>query len=357
MACIAVIAGAGSAPAAHGAQRMGVITSGAGTVTSADGRIDCGDDCAAMYHGPREIRLKAVPRPGFVFVHWRGGCFGKSPTCVVALTRKTTVRAKFEGIPRRVRFVVSGPGTVVSDPQGLSCGSTAATCTASFKHGTTVRLKAVADAGGVFHAWGGSACEGQVSTTCEFVVSGDVDLTAAFRSLTPDPGSPTLTVASFVGITSSPPGINCPLTCSAMYSSGTAVTLTGPERVEWTAGCKGAGRTCALIVDRAIEVQAIVLSPPPPPARMFGLSVTVSGRGRVSGGSAYTSQSIFCGGASGSLLDCQQLFPPGQTVKLKAVPRKGRRDVRWTSLCTGRKPRCTLRITAPKTVGAVFRPK
>ncbi len=359
MACMAVIAGAGTAPAAHGAERLRVIKNGVGTVTSADGRIKCGDDCSATYHGAPTVRLKAVPGPGAEFAHWKGACFGKSPTCVVAVTRRTRVRAKFQGIQRSVSLVVSGPGTVVSAPQGLSCGSGAATCAASFRHGTTVRLNAVPDVGGVFHVWGGTACEGQVSTTCEFVVPGDVDLTAAFRILTPDPGTPTLTVTSSgVRITSSPPGIDCPPLCSAAFPSGTPVTLTAPLDVGWAAGCKGTGSTCALIVDRSTEVQAMVPPlPPPPPARNFGLSVTVSGRGRVSGGSAYTSHSIFCGGAAGTLFDCQQLFPPGTTVKLKAVPRKGRRFQRWTSFCSGRKPRCTLRLTAPKTVGAVFRPR
>jgi hypothetical protein len=356
VACMAVIAGAGTAPAAHGADRVRVITSGVGTVTSADGRIDCGDDCSATYHGAPEITLKAVPGSGFVFAHWKGACFGKSPKCVVAATRRTTVRAKFERLRRLVRLVVSGPGTVVSEPRGLYCGSAQGVCAAGFRHGTTVRLTAVPDVGGVFHAWGGTGCQGQVSTTCEFVVPGDVDLTTTFRNLAPDTGTPTLTVALSGGrVTSSPPGIDCPPTCSAAFPSGTPVTLTAAGDIAWTAGCKGAGVTCALIVDRSAEVQATAPSPPPPPARTFGLNVTVSGPGRVSGGSSYASEAIFCGGATGTLLDCQQLFPQGMTVKLKAVRGKRGRFVRWTSFCTGRKPRCTLRVTAPKTVGAVFR--
>lgn len=356
MACMALIAGAGIAPAAHGAERLRVISSGVGTVTSADGRIDCGDDCSATYHGAPTITLKAVPGPGAVFAHWKGACFGKSPKCVVAVTRRSTVRARFERIQRRVRLVVSGPGTVVSEPQGLSCGSGPGICTASFRHGTTVRLNAVSDAGGVFHAWGGIACQGQTSTTCEFVVPGDIDLTTTFRSLAPDPGTPTLTVALGGGhVTSSPPGIDCPPTCSAAFPSGTPVTLTASGDMAWTAGCEGAGFTCALIVDRSTEVQATAPSPPPPPSRTFGLSVTVSGPGAVSGGPSSASNAISCGGATGTLLDCQELFPPGTTVTLEAVPGKGGRFVRWTSFCSGRKPRCTLRLTAPKTVGAVFR--
>src|SRR5688572_10697387 len=116
------------APAAHGAQKLRVITSGHGAVTSSDGRIGCGDDCSATYPGAPQVTLKAVPGPGFVFAHWKGAGFGKSPQCVVALASKTTVRATFERIPRTVRLVVSGPGTVVSEPRGLFCGSTMGIC-------------------------------------------------------------------------------------------------------------------------------------------------------------------------------------------------------------------------------------
>jgi hypothetical protein len=355
VACIAVIAGAGTAPAAHGAERLRVITSGAGKVTSADGRIDCGDDCSANYREGRTIRLKAVPGPGYEFAHWKGACFGKSPRCVVALTRRSTVRAKFVGIRRFVSLVVSGPGAVVSEPRGLYC-SGAGSCQASFRGGTTVRLNAVPDANGVFHAWGGTACQGQASTTCEFVVPGDVDVTTAFRDLQLREVTPTLTLTLSGGhVTSSPPGIDCPPTCSAAFPGGTPVTLTAATHdTAWIKGCEGFGPTCALVLDRSTEVQPVAPSPPPPPLENFGLSVTVSGPGTVSGGPTYASDAIFCG-ATGTLLDCQQLFPKGTAVTLKAVRRKGGRFVRWTSFCSGRKPQCTLRMTAPKTVGAVFR--
>jgi Divergent InlB B-repeat domain len=92
-ACIALVAGACMVPAAHGAQKLRVITSGDGAVTSADSRIDCGEKCTATYRARRHITLKAAPGPGFVFAHWKGACFGKSPRCIVVLGRRTTVRA------------------------------------------------------------------------------------------------------------------------------------------------------------------------------------------------------------------------------------------------------------------------
>jgi hypothetical protein len=358
-ACIALIAGAAVVPAAHGAQKLRVITSGEGAVTSADGRIDCGERCSATYRGAPEIALKAAAGPGFVFAHWKGACFGKSPKCVVALARRTTVRATFERVRRIVRVVVSGPGTVVSDPRGLSCGSTIGVCAAGFREGATVRLSAVPDADGLFHGWGGTACQGQLSTTCEFVVARDLDLaTTMFRRLVPDPGTAALTVAITGGhVTSSPPGIDCPPTCAAAFASGTPVTLTPAQDMAWTAGCNGPGVTCTLIVDHWTDVRAAAAVPPPPQLLTLGLNVTVSGPGAVSGGDSYARDEIRCGAPAGTVRDCQHVYAPGTTVQLRAVPRKGARFERWSSSCTGTKPRCTLRLTAPRIVGAVFRRK
>jgi hypothetical protein len=358
VACIVLIAGACTVPAAHGAQRLRVVSSGDGAVTSADGKIDCGIDCSSTYHEAREITLKAVAGPGFVFAHWKGACFGVSAKCVVALSRKTRVRATFERIRRIVRLVVSGPGTVISDPRGLYCGSTVGICAASFRQGTTVRLNAVPDVNGVFHAWGGTACQGQVSTTCEFVVPGDFDLaTTMFRRLFPDPGTELTVVLTGGHVTSSPPGIDCPPTCGALFASGTPVTLTAAQDMAWVAGCYGAGVTCTLIVDRRTEVHAIAAGQPPPLPQTLGLKVTVSGPGTVAGGNSYASDEIRCGARAATLRDCQHAFAPHATVRLRAIPRRGARFDRWTSPCTGTKPRCTLRLTAPKAVGAVFRRK
>jgi hypothetical protein len=358
-ACIAVIAGAGVVPPAHGANKLRVTTTGEGAVTSADRKLDCGDNCSATYRSAREITLKAVPGPSFVFAHWKGACFGKSPKCVVALTRKTMVRATFEPIRRIVRLVVTGPGTVVSDPRGLYCGSTIWTCAASFRHGTTVRLTAVPDVDGVFHAWGGTGCQGLGSTTCDFVVSGDLDLaTTMFRRLVPDPGNAALTVALTGGqVTSSPPGIDCPPTCAAAFASGTPVTLTPAQDVAWSAGCNGVGASCTLILERSTEVRAAAAVPPPPQLLLLGLKVTSSGPGTVSGGYSYASKQIRCGAPAGNVRDCESAFAPGTTVRLRAVARRGSRFERWSSVCTGTRPRCTVLLSAAKAVGAVFRRK
>ena len=62
---------------------------------------------------------------------------------------------------------------------------------------------------------------------------------------------------------------------------------------------------------------------------------------------------IRCGRAKATLLDCHALFAPNKRVVLKAAPAK--RFVGWRGFCSGRKPRCEVRTTAPKTIQAIFR--
>ncbi|HEY3021764.1 MAG TPA: 6-bladed beta-propeller, partial [Solirubrobacteraceae bacterium] len=59
--------------------------------------------------------------------------------------------------PRALTVVVSGPGTVRSDPPGLECRSR---CDSTFPAGTAVTLTATPDAGAVLDGWGGR-CTGQ----------------------------------------------------------------------------------------------------------------------------------------------------------------------------------------------------
>ena len=46
---------------------------GAGTITSDDGKIDCVSDCSDIYIGGSEITLFATPYKGSTFSGWSGG--------------------------------------------------------------------------------------------------------------------------------------------------------------------------------------------------------------------------------------------------------------------------------------------
>jgi hypothetical protein len=73
--------------------------SGAGTITSTPGGIDCGAICSSMFDEGATITLTAIPAPGSTFSGWSGGgCFGTG-ACKVTLAEDTSVTATFTKIP------------------------------------------------------------------------------------------------------------------------------------------------------------------------------------------------------------------------------------------------------------------
>lgn len=78
------------------------------------------------------------------------------------------------GDPHLVSLNVIGPGRVTSDPPGLSCPGR---CTARFDVGSTVRLRAVPEAGALLTSWFGTPCAG---LECAVKVRGPVTVGAEF---------------------------------------------------------------------------------------------------------------------------------------------------------------------------------
>jgi hypothetical protein len=85
-------------------------------------------------------------------------------------------------------------------------------------------------------------------------------------------------------VTSSPAGTNCGASCSVVFSTGTAVTLTaapvsGSTFSGWSGACTGTG-SCAVTLDADRSVTATFNASPPPPAAPTWLRVdTVPGTG------------------------------------------------------------------------------
>ena len=343
IAALALGALTSAAGASVAKPRLGVSVDGDGRVASRDGRIDCGRRCSARYRSGAVVSLGATPESFFAFDHWSGGCVGTSSRCFVSVDGAKTVRAAFARRTTKVALTVSGPGTVRSDPPGIVCGKAGEQCSAEFPAGTSVTLSTTPESGGLFGRWS-DPCG--VGAQCSLVLDRDIELLAAFAHEDPDPDAPLLTVVPDGShVTSDPPGIDCPPTCQAEFPSGTVVTIQG-DITKWNGLCVGVARQCAIVLDNSDGTGTG--GPPPPPARSLGLNVSVSGPGLVSAGGG-----IRCGRTT--LFDCEALYQQGATVTLKATPGRRGNFVFWGGFCTGKKKTCTLHVTAPKTVQAVFR--
>ena len=145
-----------------------------------------------------------------------------------------TARFTLQAYALTVTPAGTGTGTVRSTPGGLTCGTT---CTASFPYGTLATLTATPATGSLFTGWSGGVCTG--TGACTVTVTQAASVTATFELQTY-----ALTVAKAgtgTGtVTSTPAGLACDPTCSALYPYGTAVTLTAtPDPTSTFTGWSG----------------------------------------------------------------------------------------------------------------------
>jgi Divergent InlB B-repeat domain len=94
---------------------------GSGTVTSADGKINCpGGSCAASYTSGSHITLNATAASGNTFTGWSGGGCSGNGSCVVTMAADTTVTADFyNGIQPVIHL---NPTSVGANLQQLATG-------------------------------------------------------------------------------------------------------------------------------------------------------------------------------------------------------------------------------------------
>jgi hypothetical protein len=347
--------------AAHAEQAVVLrVQADGGIVTGAGGRVHCDGRCTTSLERGTVVTLRASAQRYFTFVGWTKGCIGAAPTCAIALDSPANVRASFERNTTAVSVSVGGPGNVVSDPAGISCGTTHRVCEASFGAGTEVKLQAEADPDGSFASWSAGCSLVQASRCTLQLDESPAHASVTFGGQAPAVGSPTLTVTTTGtfgphppagSIVSTPAGIDCPPTCSATFSPATPVTLISKfSRTSWTGACIGSG-PCALKLDQSARVVADISLGvfAPPPSSTLGVSVSVSGKGRV------TAEGIRCGGTTGTLLDCEASYPSRTHVLLRATPGRRSRFAGWRGFCTGKRVTCKLVVAAAMTVEAVFR--
>jgi hypothetical protein len=345
VAVLVVASGAAARPA--GTVLLQIQTDG--VVAGSPGNFRCAGHCAIPFARGTLVTVYAVRRAHYAFSHWAGDCVGTSRTCGLALDRAQSVRVVYAGNEQTVELTVGGPGMVRSKPEGLNCGRGREDCSVAFPYGTRLRLIADPRAG-LFAGWG-AACWNAGRGACTLRIRRDAQVTAAFGHRGSVGGPQVLTVQTRgPSVRSTPKGIDCPGVCQASFPAGTRVVLRSDGA--WEGDCVGEGTSrCLLVLDATTGVYVR----PPVHARSgrvtsgYGINVTVSGKGTV------RAPGIKCGGVSGSLFDCENFFDLEETVVLHAKPAKHFRFAAWNQFCTGKKPKCTLHVAAPMTVGAVFR--
>jgi Divergent InlB B-repeat domain len=263
--------------------------------------------------------------------NWSGpSCVGTGVTCVIAIAGSESASADFrffQAFDRKVvRVTRSGPGTVKSSPEGISCGA-GRLCSALFKV-DNVTLTATTDATH-YPTWPGRTgpdCAGD-SCTVPATVSG-TDVMVRFEAVT-DEFKVAKSGDGEGRVTSDPTGIDCGTDCTHRFVRGASVTLRakaspGSHFVGWGAPCSGTGRCTVIVGPQSGQATSVT-------ARFDATraEVRVTKAGDGGGTVRSTPTGISCGNV------CAASFPLGTRVELRAEPNDGSRFVGWSGGCKG----------------------
>ena len=319
-----------------------VADTGSGAVASRDGNLACGSaaGCQHNYAYNAQVTLDATPGTGYHFDHWSGGpCDASmSASCAFAMPAMMTSTTAVFAINRYDLTVVSGgtgTGSVASTPGNISCGNQ---CTGTYDHGTPVTLNATPGAGSST-SWSG--CDAVNGNSCSVTMTLARTVAVTFSA-----GPQTLTVAlagNGAGtVSSSPTGIACPSTCSAMFAFDQMVTLSATPQgaatfAGWSGDCSGA--TCQVRMNQAHMVTATFSAGD----QVLTLARTGSGDGSfdvspapvTSSGNTYT-------------------YHFNQAVQITARPNASSTFTSWSGACAGQGNPCTVTMDQARSATATF---
>ena len=310
---------------------------GSGTVQSSPGGISCGGDCSEDYPEGTAVTLIPTANAGSTFVGWGGAADCGDGRVTMNSDRRCT--ATFDLSPV-VTFVLtvsktgSGSGTVTTSPAGVNCG---ADCTEAYEEGTIVSLMPNPDGGSTFAGWTGGADCADSSVTMNVARS----CTATFDLIPPNTLAVTLSGTGEGTVTSSPPGINCGVDYSEMYSFGTVVTLTPTPDMNSTFGGWTGDPDCT---DGSVTMDAAHGCTATFTQITHALTVTTAGSGMGTVTSA--PPGITCGG------DCAEDYPQGTVGTLTPTPSAGSVFDSWSGDADCSDGSVTM--TAPRSCTATF---
>ena len=263
---------------------------GSGTVVSSPEGINCGALCKAYIPSGNSVTLIATANSNqslSTFTGWSGGGCSGTGTCTVTMNQTQNVFALFdiydsgltvmEPPPTPLFVTKSGTGSgTVSSGWNIFCGTI---CAGGFLSGISVMLEATPDAGSTFTGWSGAGCSG--TGDCTVILSQAQTVNASFTAS--NVGYTLFVNKSGAGsgtVGSSSSTLLCGTTCSAVFASGTSVTLTaaanaGSTFTGWTgAGCSGVG-ACTVQMTQQQNVTAAFALVAGPVCTLTALPATI----------------------------------------------------------------------------------
>jgi GH25 family lysozyme M1 (1,4-beta-N-acetylmuramidase) len=139
----------------------------------------------------------------------------------------------------------------------IDCGGGGSTCTRLANPDTVLSLAATPDPGATLLGWTGACGDAGTAPTCDVPMRGAKTVSAQF-------GFPVEVAREGSGagtVTSSPTGLDCGATCTALFAAGSTVTLTAEADsastfTGWSGGCAGTDPVCSLPVASPTAVAA-----------------------------------------------------------------------------------------------------
>ena len=156
---------------------------GVGTVTTADGLVDCPGICEGLYPAGFSVTLYANPATLSTFIGWKptpSGCETTNPVCQITMDEKKSVKAVFQG-PNKLKVVTTfkngATGTVTSGDTFINCPGG---CEQTYTLNAPVTLTANAGADSMFVKWTGKPCKDESTNVCTLEMNKNATVKAIF---------------------------------------------------------------------------------------------------------------------------------------------------------------------------------